>query len=551
MPETPIEYAETVTMDILFPGIVNWIEVSSDWLKEAAESYDPEFLRAPIVLDHKMEGPAYGHVLGLKYIEGETDKDEVALQATVGLFTSAKAMIESGEWNERSVFLDSYYPTPGIWYLRHLSLLGAANPAMPGMRLVVLPSMEEAEEVEASQMPDYYKQLIASALMAAWDKTDEHVRYRVRPVTSFRDNTFRTVVLSKKEGIKAVQGKLKAKYVPKGRDSNSMVNQAILFERDKAWDLTKAKRWIKKKQGKLSADIGEDESLIPAWGAALMGTAKPLPADDIVIIPGNIESASEQSAGVDTAVQKNQLVADATGGKSMDEDKEKDAKAKLEAEAKVKAEADAKAKAEVEAKIKELEAQIVELKGRSASEDVTLVEKESVDDLRKQNAELFAKNCALEENARSNEATLRTKLLADGQSKRLAICENAVDDLLADGYITPAQKNFGLSAALKHISDDALVDIEESGKTIQIKAVDVILGCLKMGGKLKLKGEFAKEDKALTGQASSNLEKLVASGRNVTDAKILARIEELQREDPKISYADAWAKAELEQGGAG
>lgn len=543
-----VEYAEIISMDILFPGKVNWTDVSPDMLKEAANSYDPEFLRAPIVLDHVMAGPAYGHVLSLEYFEGKTAKDNIRLKAKVGLFEGAIAMIESGEWNERSVFMDSYYPTPGIWYLRHLSLLGAANPAVPGMPLVVLPSMEEADDVEASQESDIYKRLIASALMAVWDRGDEYVRYRVRPVTSFKDGTFRTVTLSRKDGIKAVQGKLQKKYVPKGRNANSMVNQSILFEIDK-WDLAKAKKWVKNKQAKLSADFDEDEKLLPGWCTNLIATdyqGIELPAEyqivSVDIIPGRIDARIKESidsAEVDLAVENKELLsAKADGGKTTMSEKETDTADVATQEPGEKGE-----------KKKEPATTDTAEKQTATPEPTILVETESVDDLRGQNIRMAQEQAEIEERARLAEVKLRDRLKKDTIATKLTIIENTVANLRVDGYISPAQQNFGLAAALNYIPEDATVKLADSnGKEIEVRAIDVILECLKMGGKLKLKGELAGESKVLSGTVSTRVEKL-AGTKNVTGLETLRRIDELQAGDREMSFVDAWTQAEREASG--
>jgi hypothetical protein len=96
---------------------------------------------------------------------------------------------------------------------------------------------------------------IAACMMNArrfiWDQTDEYVRYRVRPPSRFRQNSFRTVDLSADKGIKSVMGKLKPQYVPEGTKPDSMVIQAILFDRAK-WDLARAKEWVAKNKDRLT-----------------------------------------------------------------------------------------------------------------------------------------------------------------------------------------------------------------------------------------------------------------------------------------------------------
>lgn len=76
-----------------------------------------------------------------------------------------------------------------------------------------------------------------------WEETEEYVRHRQRDPEEFQKETFRTVVLSEKDGIKAVMGKPKGKHI--------MEVQSYLFEKSKGWTVEKAKEWLQKhEQGK-------------------------------------------------------------------------------------------------------------------------------------------------------------------------------------------------------------------------------------------------------------------------------------------------------------
>jgi len=69
------------------------------------------------------------------------------------------------------------------------------------------------------------------------DVTDQYIRIRQKNPDNFVEDSFRTVTISAKEGIKAIMGKLKSD--PDG----SMVIQSYLFDKDK-WTVNEAKKWI-------------------------------------------------------------------------------------------------------------------------------------------------------------------------------------------------------------------------------------------------------------------------------------------------------------------
>jgi hypothetical protein len=69
--------------------------------------------------------------------------------------------------------------------------------------------------------------------------TENYVRIRVRDPNLFVEGSFRTIVLSAKEGIHAIIGKLKSD------PSGSTVIQNYMFELAKDWTMEKAKAWVK------------------------------------------------------------------------------------------------------------------------------------------------------------------------------------------------------------------------------------------------------------------------------------------------------------------
>jgi len=82
------------------------------------------------------------------------------------------------------------------------------------------------------------------------DVTENYIRMRVRNPDLFVDDSFRTIWLAEKEGIKAVIGKLKS-----DPDGSTHI-QSVLFDKDK-WTMEEAKEWMKEHQEDLKelADI--------------------------------------------------------------------------------------------------------------------------------------------------------------------------------------------------------------------------------------------------------------------------------------------------------
>jgi hypothetical protein len=69
--------------------------------------------------------------------------------------------------------------------------------------------------------------------------TENYVRIRVRDPNLFTDGSFRTIVLSAKDGVHAVIGKLKSD------PSGATLIQNYMFDLAKGWTMEKAKAWVK------------------------------------------------------------------------------------------------------------------------------------------------------------------------------------------------------------------------------------------------------------------------------------------------------------------
>jgi HK97 family phage prohead protease len=83
------------------------------------------------------------------------------------------------------------------------------------------------------------------------DVTDQYIRIRQKDPDDFVQDSFRTITLSKSQGIKAIIGKLKSD--PDG----STVIQSYLFDKDK-WTVDEAKKWVKEHKEKKSEDLLEE-----------------------------------------------------------------------------------------------------------------------------------------------------------------------------------------------------------------------------------------------------------------------------------------------------
>ena len=121
-------------------------------LAASAAAYDPAVFKAPIVVGHpKIADPAYGWISALSFADG-------ALEASPEQVDPAFAeIVEAGRFKKISA---AFYapeapnnPVPGVYYLRHVGFLGAAAPAVKGLRS---PEFADAEEgiVEFSEWDD-------------------------------------------------------------------------------------------------------------------------------------------------------------------------------------------------------------------------------------------------------------------------------------------------------------------------------------------------------------------------------------------------------------
>lgn len=102
-----------------------WAESDLDQL---AKDYSPSLLEAPLTFDHAQSGPAFGWVKSLQRVGDRL----VAHIAHVP--EAVREVLRSGAYKKRSVEILRRFSVTGRPYLRAISLLGAASPAVPGLR---------------------------------------------------------------------------------------------------------------------------------------------------------------------------------------------------------------------------------------------------------------------------------------------------------------------------------------------------------------------------------------------------------------------------------
>jgi hypothetical protein len=111
------------------------IEFSAADLAAAAAAYDPAKWQAPIVVGHPaIDAPAYGWVEAVRDEAGQLYADAGQVEAQFA------DMVRAGRFKKVSAawFMPEHprNPTPGSYYLKHIGFLGAAAPAVSGLKPV-------------------------------------------------------------------------------------------------------------------------------------------------------------------------------------------------------------------------------------------------------------------------------------------------------------------------------------------------------------------------------------------------------------------------------
>lgn len=121
-------------------------------LQATVAAYDPTKHEAPLVVGHPTHDmPAYGWVSALQYSEGGIDATPAQVNADFA------DMVAAGAFKKISAAFYSpsspANPVPGVYYLRHVGFLGAAAPAVKGMRNPQFAELEDGV-VEFSEWDD-------------------------------------------------------------------------------------------------------------------------------------------------------------------------------------------------------------------------------------------------------------------------------------------------------------------------------------------------------------------------------------------------------------
>ncbi len=106
-------------------------------LDQLARDYSPDLLEAPLTFDHARSGPAYGWVAALRRAG---DRLVARLQ---GVPEVVRELVRAGAYKKRSVEILRRFAPTGRPYLRAVSLLGAATPAVPGLREIAFADSDE------------------------------------------------------------------------------------------------------------------------------------------------------------------------------------------------------------------------------------------------------------------------------------------------------------------------------------------------------------------------------------------------------------------------
>ncbi|PTV94027.1 hypothetical protein C8J27_11078 [Rhodobacter aestuarii] len=111
------------------------ITYSAGDLRAIADAYDPETAPAPIVVGHpETDAPAYGWIKSFHY-DQQADRLVAELHEIEPQFAE---LVKGGRFKKVSMSFFSpgqpHNPVPGTWYPKHVGFLGAAAPAVSGLR---------------------------------------------------------------------------------------------------------------------------------------------------------------------------------------------------------------------------------------------------------------------------------------------------------------------------------------------------------------------------------------------------------------------------------
>ena len=126
------------------------ITFSDAIVKEIADGYNQDNFNAPIVVGHPKDNtPAFGWVKGVSFKDGNlyADLDQVN--------PDFAELVKKGAYKKISASLygpsSKNNPTPGKYYLKHVGFLGAAAPAVPGLKDVSFSDGDESLTIEFAE----------------------------------------------------------------------------------------------------------------------------------------------------------------------------------------------------------------------------------------------------------------------------------------------------------------------------------------------------------------------------------------------------------------
>lgn len=118
------------------------LQFSEADLIACANAYDPEVFKAPLVVGHpKLDDPAYGWVESLNFSESKLKANPEQVDVAFA------ELVNDGKFPKVSA---AFYlpdspnnPKPGVLYLKHIGFLGAAAPAIKGLKTVSFADNEQ------------------------------------------------------------------------------------------------------------------------------------------------------------------------------------------------------------------------------------------------------------------------------------------------------------------------------------------------------------------------------------------------------------------------
>ena len=192
------------------------VDLSPDLLAQLAASYDPAIYQAPLVIGHpKTNSPAFGHLAKLELTP------EGLFGVPIEVDPAFADAVNSGKYPQRSLsFWPADHPsspTPGQPYIRHLGVLGAVPPAIPGLlgadlagdeavtlefSAPILPTMESQPMPENTETIDLAAREAALADQAAsLAATQAELDRRAAELSAQEDRARRAAVVAFCEGL--------------------------------------------------------------------------------------------------------------------------------------------------------------------------------------------------------------------------------------------------------------------------------------------------------------------------------------------------------------